>query len=260
MSPTSYFTRSGETTFAPTIHAEGAWSKEDYHFASLAGLCVHVLEQDRVRRERLDVQLSRISYDILGRLPFVEVDIQVEVVRPGRTIELVQATVSAAGRAVITARAWYLIVDDTSEVAGGVADPLPAPESCPERQMSEVWPGGFIAQIKARRVEGPRPGRGAAWLTSDNQLVEGEDPIQIAEFFSRIDVANGIAVREDPQAWAFPNIDLSVHLYREPVGDYTGLDTTVTWGSTGVGLTSSVLHDINGPVGRAEQSLTLRRI
>ena len=34
--------------------------------------------------------------------------------------------------------------------------------------------------------------------------------------------------------------------------------TTVVFGPTGQGLTSSVLHDESGPVGRAEQTLTIR--
>ncbi len=56
----------------------------------------------------------------------------------------------------------------------------------------------------------------------------------------------------------FPNTDLTVHLYRTPVGDWVGFDTSVSFGPTGVGLTSSILHDVEGPVGRAEQILTVR--
>ncbi|MBF6247996.1 thioesterase family protein, partial [Nocardia elegans] len=41
-------------------------------------------------------------------------------------------------------------------------------------------------------------------------------------------------------------------------GQWTGLDTTVTWGADGQWLTSTVLHDIHGPVGRVEQILTVR--
>ena len=58
----------------------------------------------------------------------------------------------------------------------------------------------------------------------------------------------------------FPNVDLSLHIYREPVGEWLGLDSTVTFAGDGVGLTSSVLHDEQGPFGRSEQILTLRPI
>jgi hypothetical protein len=56
----------------------------------------------------------------------------------------------------------------------------------------------------------------------------------------------------------FPNVDLSIHLFRSPTGEWTGLDTTVSWGAQGLGVTSTVLHDLAGPVGYAQQSLTLR--
>ncbi|WP_293768555.1 thioesterase family protein [uncultured Corynebacterium sp.] len=255
-----FFRRTGENTYEPTIHAEGAWSTEDYHFASLAGLMVHVMEQHRQDKDGGALDLSRVSFDILGRLPFQEVEVTVEVKRPGRTIELVEAVCSAGERAVITARAWYLIPSDTAEAEGIEYEPLPAPEECPEAIMAETWGGGYIAQIRGRRAIPARPGRGGMWLTSPNHLVEGEEPIAIAEYMSRVDVANGINPRQNPEEWAFPNVDLTVHFFRQPTSEWTGLDTKVSWGSHGIGLTSSTLHDIHGPVGRAEQSLTLRKL
>ncbi len=56
----------------------------------------------------------------------------------------------------------------------------------------------------------------------------------------------------------FPNVDLTVHLHRRPEGHWSGLDTTVTFGPNGRGVTSTVLHDVTGPVGHAQQILTLR--
>ena len=70
-----------------------------------------------------------------------------------------------------------------------------------------------------------------------------------------------MTTRLDPSAWLFPNLDLTVHLHRDPVGGpghWVGFDTLVTIGSSGVGLTTSTLHDERGPVGRAEQILTVR--
>lgn len=260
MSTEAYFVRTGPNTFAPTTHATGAWSEEDYHFSPVAGLMVHAIEQSRAHSANQRLQLSRITFDILGRLPFADVEIDIEVPRPGRTIELVQATLSINGRAAITARAWYLMETDTAEVAGLELDPLPAPSECPTRDLTAVWAGGYIAQLETRQVFKARPGRGAAWLASPTRLVEGDEPIAVAEFCARIDTANGVAPRKNPGEWMFPNVDLTVHLFRSPSGTWTGLDTTVSWGATGIGITSSVLHDEAGPVGRAEQSLTIRKL
>ncbi|MEV0299050.1 acyl-CoA thioesterase domain-containing protein [Nocardia sp. NPDC050710] len=94
--------------------------------------------------------MSRISFDILGRIAFEEFDIHVETIRPGRTVELAQATVVIAGRPTVTARAWFLNTDDTDSVAGGEPDRLPEPETLPSWPLTSVWPGGYVASLDTR--------------------------------------------------------------------------------------------------------------
>lgn len=254
----AFFQRTGPAAFEPTEHASGAWSPDDHHFASIAGLVVHELERFRTEHGNPELQLGRISYDILGRLPMSELTVEVDVLRPGRTIELLQATVSIGGRAVVSARAWYLSRADTADVAEVEIEPITPPDDTAPWDMSSGWPGGYIAQLEARVVS-RRPGRATVWLRSPSQIVAGEESSDLARFFSNIDAANGIAFRQEIGAWSFPNVDLTVHLHRLPQGVWTGLDTAVIWGADGVGLTSTTLHDAQGPVGRAEQALTLRR-
>jgi hypothetical protein len=57
---------------------------------------------------------------------------------------------------------------------------------------------------------------------------------------------------------AFPNVDLTAHLFRAPRGEWLGFDTTVTFSADGLGLTSTVLHDVHGPIGTMAQMLTVR--
>ncbi|CAM5645040.1 hypothetical protein STENM36S_06164 [Streptomyces tendae] len=90
-------------------------------------------------------------------------------------------------------------------------------------------------------------------------LSEGlENASPLASYVALVDTANGIAVRQSPREWMFPNVDLTLHLHRAPRGRWTGLDTTVVFGPTGQGVTSTVLHDLDGPVGHAQQLLTVR--
>src|SRR5699024_8890437 len=91
-------------------------------------------------------------------------------------------------------------------------------------------------------------------------LAAGESASPLASYIGRVDTANGIAAREEPSEWMFPNVDLTIHLYRQPQGAWTGLDTTVVFGSSGQGVTSTVLHDVHGPVGVAEQMLVVRSL
>jgi hypothetical protein len=69
-----------------------------------------------------------------------------------------------------------------------------------------------------------------------------------------------MTVRADPRQVAFPNVDLTAHLFRQPEPGWLGFDTTVSFGPTGLGLTSTVLHDEAGPIGTVAQTLTVRLI
>ncbi len=260
--PDSYFQRTGENRYKPTAQAQGAWHPDEQHFSPLAGLIVHAIDRHRVDRQRADrpgdgLALARISFDILGLIALEEFEVTVETVRPGRTIELVEATVVIGERAVVRARAWFLAELDTAAVTGTHDEPIPAPEEFAPWPMSGLWGGGYIASIDVRRRESA-PGRAAAWISTPVELVAGEPSSPHASFIALVDTANGIAVRQDPTAWMFPNTDLTIHLFRRPEGRWTGLDTRVSFGPAGHGVTSTVLHDGQGPVGRAEQILTVR--
>lgn len=256
----AYFERLDDHSFRPLPDAGGAWNDAEIHFSPLGGLIAHAMDVHRAAHGASGMSLARLSFDILGFLAADVCEIAVETLRPGRTIELVQATVVIAGRAVVLARGWYTIDSDTREVAGGESTMFSVPEAGHEWGIADTWPGGYVASLEMRAEEPPRPGRGMAWLRTDRELVAGEAVSAHAAFIALVDTANGIAVRQQPGEWMFPNLDLTIHLHTQPTGRWVGLDTTVTFGPTGQGLTSSGLHDERGPVGRAEQTLTLRRL
>lgn len=95
---TTYFRRLGENRFEPTSHVGGAWSTDEQHVAPALGLLAHAVETDRDARRDDGLVVARLSYDILGTLPLEAVDVRVEVLRPGRSVELVEAVLSHAGR------------------------------------------------------------------------------------------------------------------------------------------------------------------
>ena len=252
----AYFVRRDETRFSATGHTSGAWSEKEQHVAPMAGLLVHEIERAVGDDGKV---LARFGLDILSVVDVADVEVGVEVVRPGRTIALVEARVTREHRTVAVARAWRLARFDSAAVAGGEPNPLPAPDDVPAWDMTSVWPGGYIASLDVRRAEDAVPGRATAWVRTPVALVEGEPVSDVARWVGLVDTANGLSVRTSPRAWLFPNLDLTLHLHRSPAGPWVGFDTTVTFGADGLGLTSSVLHDAHGPVGRAEQVLTVRR-
>lgn len=257
----AYFIATGPDTYAPTEHSGGAWRDDELHLAPVAGLVVHHLERWRQEHADATLQFSRFSLEVLGQIARQPITLRSEVIRPGRTIELVETTAEIAGRVTIRARAWLLQASDTGRVAGAAFEPMPEPWDMPLRDtLNTEWRGGFIRSLLGRQRGEVEPGRGRVWLTSEYPLVAGEPSTPLAHFTRLLDSANGIAVRQSPTEWMFPNVDWTLHLFRAPVGEWVGLDTRVSFGPTGLGLTESVIHDVSGPVGTLSQSLTVREL
>lgn len=251
----AYYRRLDAHTYQPTLHAQGAWNPHEQHMAPVSGLLAHAIEE---HESRTDLQLCRVTYEILGLIPARPSRIECRTLRPGRTIELVEATMTVAGQPVVRATGWRLSRQDTADVAGGFADPLPPPDTLEPGVWAKMWGGGFIDSLEFRSVDVVAPGRASSWVRTTKHLVEDEEPSPTAEFIALVDCANGHAARADPSQWLFPNVDLTIHLFREPRAGWVGLDTTVAFGETGLGLTASRLFDERGQVGRAEQILTVR--
>jgi hypothetical protein len=252
-----YFPR-GDGRYESTVHAQGAWNPHEQHMAPVSGILAHCIEQFQPRPE---LRMARLSFDILGLIPDGEFEVVTTMLRPGRTIELVQAELVSGGRTAVRATAWRLQRSDTSAVAAIEDAPLPCPDADSEPMSFSEWPGGYIRSVDAHQIAGHRPGAGRVWLRTSHPLVDGAPFSDVARLIGLVDTSNGVAARVRPGAdsYLFPNVDLQIHLYREPAGEWLGLQNSVTFGADGIGLTSTVLHDRSGPFGRAEQILTLRK-
>ena len=97
-------------------------------------------------------------------------------------------------------------------------------------------------------------------MRTDTPLLADEPTSDLARFAGLVDIANGMTVRTTPDEVAFPNLDLTAHLFTQSRGPWVGFDTTVSFGATGLGLTHSVIHDQHGPIGTLAQTLTVRPI
>jgi hypothetical protein len=253
----SYFKRAGEHVYEATEHVGGAWDRATQHIAPALGLLTHAVEIDRDARRADRLAIGRLSYDILGTIPVDTVETRVHVIRPGRTIELVEAVLSHDGRDAVRLRAWLMQTRDTGAVEGTALPHIASPETMAPWEPSSLWPGGFIASAEVRREE-VEPGRASFWVRTSVPLLADESVSALARAAALFDIANGMAVRADPREVVYPNIDLTAHLLRPPVGEWLGFDTAVSFGPGGLGLTSSVIHDLRGPLGTVAQTLTVR--
>ncbi|WP_201617286.1 thioesterase family protein [Psychrobacter urativorans] len=246
--------------YKPTEHAQGAWNEHEQHMAPATGVLTRELSQFAPQD---NMRIARISLDILGLIPLDNFVITTRCIRPGKTIELIESVMSSRGRDCIIARAWRLLTQDTSAIAGlEDQDALHQPNELPVWEDMKGWPGGFIKSVRLVAEADRRPGKGMVWITNDTKMVAGEPTVVLVHLMGMVDTANGVVPRlglglSDAE-WMFPNTDLQIHMHRAPKGRWLGIEAVQQYGADGIGVTSSVLHDVHGPFGRSEQILTIR--
>lgn len=252
----SYFIRESDRAFTPTELVGGAWKEDEQHIAAPIGLLAHLIEQDHAARGGT-LTLARLSFDIYGVLPLETVEVDIRVLRPGRTIELVEATLTHRGRAALVVRAWMLQELDTAQIAGTSIEPLPPRDVMQPWDYGRDWAGQFVRSIETFKLE-EEPGRAFGWVRPKYPLLEGEAVSDTARIIGVLDTTNGLTPRADTTKVAFPNLDLTVSMFRTPRGEWAGYDTRATFGERGIGLTHSFVHDEQGPFGVVTQTLTVR--
>lgn len=245
--------------YRPSPHSQGAWNEHEQHMAPAAGILSHEL---MLFDPRPDMLYARLSYDILGLIPLKDFTITTRSIRPGRTIELIESSLSCEGKVTITLRAWRLIKSDTTPVTTLEDRPMATRDSMsPWPEFEQIWRGGYVDTVKnhIRSNADRRAGKSQVWLTNELEMVEGVATSSFVKLIGMVDTNNGVAIAQGaPFTHMFPNIDLQIHLYREPQGEWLGLDAQQQYGPTGVGLSSAILHDELGPFGHCEQILTVR--
>ena len=155
--------------YQPTKHAQGAWNEHEQHMAPATGLLTAELNGYAPQE---NMRIARISLDILGLIPLDDFTITTRCIRPGRTIELVEAVMSSRGRDAIIARAWRLMTQDTSEIAG-LEDQksIHKPEGLSSWEGMKGWPGGFIESVRLVAAPDRRPGRGMVFRSCHAQYI-----------------------------------------------------------------------------------------
>ncbi|WP_433274603.1 thioesterase family protein [Actinosynnema sp. CS-041913] len=253
----AFYRRLAAGRFASTEHTVGPWSGESQHLGPPSALLVRALERTAPRPGTV---LSRVTFEVLGPVPVAELAVSAALDRPGRSVELLSAELAHEGRAVLRARAWRVVGGDTSAVASDEGPPPVPPRACAPMAIPDDWRGGYLAAMEWRSVSGGvfTPGDATVWARPTVQVVEGEEATALQRLFTVADSASGVSSRLDISKWYAINTDLSVHLHREPVGEWFALDAETVLGPTGVGVAGSVLHDERGPVGRTAQSLFVR--
>jgi acyl-Coa thioesterase superfamily protein/acyl-CoA thioesterase superfamily protein len=205
-------------------------------------------------------QVARVNFEILRPVPIGPVRVEAEVVRPGRSVQMIEASLSAEDGELMKARAWRIRTSELDFPDDVVTTPAPPPG--PEQGdrpefFATGQAAGYHTAMECRSVRGGflEPGPATVWMRMNCELVAGEEPTPLQRTLVAADVGNGISAVLDWERFVFVNVDLSVHLERMPEGEWVCVDAVTLPQRNGIGTAESVLSDERGRIGRAAQAL-----
>ncbi|MFF2085234.1 thioesterase family protein [Nocardia sp. NPDC058176] len=243
--------------FVSTELTRGPWSPDAQHAGPPSALLGHVIERCEPRE---GFQVGRVAVEILGPVPLEPLTAQAKVVRSGRSVELIEATLSSERGPVMQANAWRLkLAEPALDLP---LEFLPTGHrALPVATEPAVFPStqkiGFHTGIEYRFLTGSfsEPGPAVCWIRLKYPIVAGTTPSPLERTLAAADSGNGVSAVLDWSKYLFINTDLTVTLHRQPVGEWVCLDAVTHPQPHGIGMAESALFDETGPLGRSTQTL-----
>jgi acyl-coenzyme A thioesterase PaaI-like protein len=263
----SIFIPIGDGRFEPTEHARGPWDPGALHGGAPAALIARAFERIEPGAE---LPLARLGFEFLKPIPLAPLTLTTRIVRKGRRVQELVAELSAdlgsAGEEDLVCRASALRIQP-------VPGDLPNSGSAPTEEM----PGpehGKAVEYALNRAAGTSlatsgmemswltdpwdQGPGKVWMRLRHPLLPGEQASALVRLVATADFGNGVSAALPFEDYLFINADLTIHLWRQPQGEWIGLDAHTLLHTDGIGTAESVLHDEHGAVGRAFQTLVVQ--
>ncbi|MBV8219323.1 MAG: thioesterase family protein [Solirubrobacterales bacterium] len=240
--------------FVATEFGRGPWDPRALHGGAPAALLV----REFGRLPAADgLMLARVTYEFMRPAPVGPLEVRAEVVRPGRRVQLLEASIIADGTEVVRARALQIQAADAGDSGNGNTPPPPGPEEGrPAELRLPHRPMFFPDAIEIRFVRGVWGGGPCtAWFRLQSPIVAGETPSGLQRLAAAGDFGNGISATLSWDNYLYINPDLTLYVEREPVGEWICLDAVTRIAPDGIGMAESVLYDERGRVGRATQAL-----
>jgi hypothetical protein len=254
----AFYERSGDSFVASEL-TRGPWDPGSQHAGPASALLGREIERvDGVGA----FQVGRVVLEILRPVPIGPVRVESRVLRPGKKVQLVEASLSNEGGELMRAAAWLLRRTEVEmpDEAIRLEDPPPGPE---QGWTPEFFPTGqdvgYHTAMEWKAVAGAllEPGPATVWMRMRHPLVAGEEPSPLQRALVAADVGNGISAVLDWRSYVFVNVDLTVHFERMPEGEWVCVDAVTRPQPSGIGTAESELSDRRGRIGRAAQSLLI---
>ncbi|MGN6521921.1 MAG: thioesterase family protein [Actinomycetes bacterium] len=251
--PDAYYLPLDEGRYLSTEHTGGPWDPQFQHGGPPSALLARAIESES---PAWPATLARMTVDILGPVPVAELAVRSRVLRPGRSVDLVEAELVAGDRAVVRAQAWRVRAAELDIPYAAPPTEVPAFPAA-ETELPDSWRGGYKRamewRLAAGRLDGPSPA--TVWGRMRYPLVPDEEPTGLQRVLTLADSGSGVSSMLPFDGWLFINPELTVHLAAPPQGEWICLDAATTLDASGFGLAASRLYDRDRLVARGAQTL-----
>lgn len=248
--------------FIPTELSRGPWHPDAQHGGAPAALAARCVEQHAGG----DHRLARLTLELLKPVPLTPLEVAVDG-RAGRSAGRWEVDISSDGVVVAHARAVTVLTSHPSPALPGAAreDPPPVAPPTPDLPRFRIpgmpeYRSFYTTAMDPRVADGTtdEPGAATAWFRFAHPLVAGERTRPSSLAAAAADFANGLSWVLPLDEFVFSNADVSVHLWRSPIGDCVGLAARTSVAPNGTGVASGQLFDTTGTLGIATQTLVVR--
>jgi hypothetical protein len=254
--PDAFYEPDGDRYLATEL-TRGPWDENSQHAGPPAALLGREIER---LEDGSQFQIGRVSFDILRSVPIAALRAEARVVRPGRRVQLVSASLHDDDGEVMRASGWRLRTGEVTLPESAIgADG--APEGPEQGAEVDFFPTGkdvgYHTAMEYRFLSGSftDPGPATVWMRMRQPLVGDEEPSPLQRVLTAADSGNGVSATLDWRRFLFINVDLTVQLERLPAGEWVCLDSVTLPQTNGIGSADTVLHDQRGRIGRAMQTL-----
>nr|WP_257907282.1 thioesterase family protein [Janibacter limosus] len=255
----SFYRQLDDRTFDSLPSTAGPWSPHAQHAGPPAALLARAMEQ---HEPAPGTRLADVRLDILGPIPVRPLTIATEVLRGGRSMQLLQATASVDGRPAAVARAWR-ITRAPDDFPHWPVVALRRWSRCRRRAVRDICrcrePTRTVISRPSSGGSSPEAwgpvGSPPAWGRQLVPLVEGEEPTGWQRALVLADSGGGITLTLDPRRHTYINCDLHVALDRDPEGEWIRMDSRALASPGHGGTVHTTLADARGELGTGLQTM-----
>lgn len=258
------FARDG-ARFVPTILAQGPWDPHALHGGPVAALFASAIE---AMPSLAPLRIARLTIDITRPVPMAPLDVDVEVRRDGKKVQLADAAISHDGTVVARCRALRIGLNDTSELRDSPYRPDTSPPARKPADGTPLWTSeqvgmlsGFMRAVDASRVVGEmqKGSPAVTWFRLNVPLIAGEITSPAAQLCALADFTSGTANYIDFMTHTSINADLTINVLREPETDWIAIDAYTVIADDGIGQSRAAIFDERGLIANTTASLVVAR-